>query len=236
MRAILLLSVALLFSGSVYAQTLPQGNFPGAMNLPHQANSPAQVVKLLFPSGKLRALRGDTCKETCNVRLVAHQTWTDQGQQHMILVTAAELPDNMTSHAESALLGIALLTRQPSGWVLNEGAPNVDMVGSWGKMTGKASIVPAGPWQRGVSVTSGFSGQGVSEEHWHLYLPNWKNSGKFGEALDIPTEQDSSGTGEANPSDFHTKISISATEHDLTVIATKIQGRHTTTKKFHFKE
>jgi len=167
--------------------------FPGARNAATRwaATQPAAVLRGLF-GGRLTFADARNCSRApCAVKLLASEVWAgEDGAEMLLLVSGAEPKD--AAHATGALLGMALLRREPKGWQLVAGSPGVDVQGAWGDAPA-TGIVLAGGFGRGVVATPEISSQGVALTTWHLYLPLPTPDGglRFAQVLQLETGQDS---------------------------------------------
>jgi len=173
--------------------------FPGARGRIAPA-SPEAMLRALYGARGPRGTFADPkfCgRSGCAVKLLANEVWaSEDGRELMLLVGAAEPKD--AAHAIGAMLGMALLQRDDTGWKLVAGAPGVDIQGAWGEPPATA-IVLAGDFGRGVIATPEVSAQGVALTTWHLYLPlHAGGTTRFTKVLQIETGQDSLAACERN--------------------------------------
>ena len=197
---------------AVAAPAKGQMPFPGIGALPRQVRDSMDLVRLLYAG---RSFRAESCgPQACSVRLVADRMFQDaNGIKHLLLVTAAEPPDDFASHASGALMGMALLKSSEKGWTLELGSPAVDTQGTFGKSP-DVVIIPAGYWGSAIVMQPTYFGQGIADKSWELYVPDLKE-GKFKHALSIPMEHESSDscehpTAECLHDDFSTRIQVIA--------------------------
>lgn len=167
--------------------------FPGARNAGARfaATQPAAVLRALF-GGRMTYTDARNCpRGPCTVKLLNSEVWAgEDGAQMMLLVSGAEPKD--AAHATGALLGMALLRREPKGWQMVAGSPAVDVQGAWGEAP-STGIVLAGGFGRGVVATPESSSQGVALTTWNLYLPLPTPDGgqRFVKVMQLESGQDS---------------------------------------------
>lgn len=158
----------------------------------------------------------------CRVRLLAEDTWSDSVTgDHRLLVTAAE-PRDDAGHVSEGVLGIGLFQKRGGRWTLKAGSSRVDAAGSYGAAP-DVEIVDAGGLGRGVVAKPGFTGQGMTEAEWVLYLPI---RGRYRRVLRLQAALDHSGACQPSDTaclanDFSSDVRVNPARDGITVSQVK---------------
>jgi len=202
---------------------LRESHFPGERELPREAASPNDLMKLLY-GNRLTFNNSTNCgNEPCIVKSVSNQLF--DGGQHAVLVTAAEPTPKNVDHARGAVIGMAWLTHTDKGWTLDLGSPEVTTAGASGKAP-DASIIDGGMWGKGVVLQHADMHQGEAERQWQLFVPDRKR-GAFVSAINILTLRETSNACPVSPAtaaclkdDFSSTLNVLAEKDGLAVVAT----------------
>jgi hypothetical protein len=171
------------------AQAGEPTSFPGADRFPlHDLGSDNNLMGDLYDGKSLSGPAFPLCQPDCLLTVKGRLSWLDRFSRHHVgLVIAAEPSD--PSHADGAYIGMADLLETDKGWTINAGSPKVAEEGGFGKAP-NIQVISAGYFGMIVVTTPGYTGQGETDQNWHLYV---QSGDQFIRKLSVPILHDSSG-------------------------------------------